>query len=309
MSFSSIVGRPNRPGATDREMVQEEQPASPSAFPDLPAIADGDPDAEEHKAIQGYAERLATLLQEAAPHIDFEKEYSPLKQMREKGPQQAPRQGALSQFAIALGAGNEGLNRAEGVRQGEQSRHDQSFQDAMELQREAIRGHIAQQMEQGKFKQAIAQSTELQRLESTLERIRAKRKHDYEMDLEDKRIQGRKDLQEVKDTHARERLNKRLEHLADSYHLDERNRAEFFRQMLGVYSARLKQQDVTGDPVITGDDFNKTMEEAIDWAEEHSGMDLTQPLPRPGTTPPPAPAPTGRPSGQAWRDAAKPKPQ
>lgn len=290
-----------------RPLVSAQPQAEPAALPAAVPSTTPDPDAEEKQAIEAAFAELARRLQEAAPHIDFEKEYAPLRQKQAEGAPQAGRLNPLSQFAIALGAGQEGLSAAERTRTGEQERLDKSWSEMLDIQREAIRGDIAQKMEAGKFKQALAQSETLMKLEAMRSRMKGEREHKQDVELEQTKQRGRINLQEQKDRAARQRLVERLNHVADAYKLEGDLRKEFFKQMLGVYATRLKQQDVTGEPVITGGDFMKTMDEAVDWAEDHSSIDFASPIPRPGKKADAAPVPktNERPSGQRWREAAQ----
>jgi len=57
-------------------------------------------------------------------------------------------------------------------------------------------------------------------------------------------------------------------------------------------ATRATAQDITGQPVVSSDDFAGVLEDAMDWAEKHSGINFSEPVPHPaalggnGKTPP-----------------------
>lgn len=296
--FGRIIGRSDTPKvASVPETVPPTTP-EPAPVPQpsftLPEIDPDDPDFEEKQAVHEAYTQLSQILADAAPHIDYEKEYQKLRETTAQRPERrAPN--PLSAFAIGMGAGEQGLNRMQATEDTRLSDAEKKWSDIVAIQEQAIKGDIQQKLEQGKFKQALAQSEALARLQSTTTRIEEGRKHKQKLAEIEKQNEGKIAVANIKAAEARSRLQIRLQNLADTYKIEGDIRKEFFKSMFRTLGTRMVQQDITGDPVVSGDDLDAVMGQAVDWAEEHSGIDFNTPHQRPsilsgGTTKSPAPA-------------------
>jgi len=299
MSFSSVLGgvgsAAKKVGSAAMKSVMPEQvqaqpagppaPEAPQEEPThqfkLPDLDPSDPDYEEKKAVHDAFDALNRQLTEAAPHIDFQKEYAGLYKKQQEGPNKVPSMNPLSSFAIAMGAGQQGLNNVAREHDRAQGQEDDKFSSALDLQKAAIQGDIEQKMQQGKFKQALAQSEVLARLEATTSRIRGQRTQANEMEKIKEQNKGKLDVAHIKADSAQQQLQTRMSHLADAYKLQGEVRKAFFQQMFRALATRMTQQDVTGQQIIDQNDLNDVLGQALDWAEEHSGEDLSQPHPLP----------------------------
>lgn len=282
---------------SEGQATATEAPSAPVVKPksdmfSLPELDENDQDYEEKKAIHDAYAQLEKILIDAAPDVDYEKEYRSLRESHRNRPERKS-PNPISAFAIAMGAGEKGLRTMKETEDTRLSEADKKWSDIFALQEASIKGDIQQKLESGKFRQALAQSKVLADLQSTTERIKGKRAHDYAMDLEREKGRSRERVAQIKAQDAQSRLRARLQALADAYKIEGNIRRDFFKSMFSALANRMTQQDITGDPVVTTDDLNSVLGQALEWAEMNSGIDFTQPMTRPGIlTPAGAPAPT-----------------
>jgi len=261
---------------------------------DAPAVDDPTTpeDESEEQVIERSMKALGDKLREAAPHIDFKTEYEKLLEENKR-----PERRGISPFkafALALGGGPEAVERLSKRADDENDADDSAWRDIMNFKEQALKGDIQQKLEEGKFKQALAQSEELAKMQAGLSRIVDKRKHEQAVELEEKKIAGRKNVAEIKRATAQDAINAKVNSLATAYNLEGKVKEEFYKAVFGAMAKRMYAQDITGEQVVSSDDMAGVLEEAVDWAEAHTGIDLSTPLGRPGaktpatTTPDPA---------------------
>jgi hypothetical protein len=287
--------------ASDPNTVDINAPAAaPLDNPDTPE------DESEESVISRSMKALGDKLREAAPHIDFKAEYDKLLEENKR-----PERRGISPFkafALALGGGPQAVDKLSKRANDENDADDSAWQNIMNFKEQALKGDIQQKLDEGKFKQALAQSEELAKMQAGLSRITGNRKHKQEMELEDAKIKGRKDVAEIKATTAREALNAKVNSLATAYGLEGDIKKEFYKAVFGAMAKRMYAQDITGEQVVNSNDMASVLEEAVDWAEEHTGVDLSVPLARPGAKTPAAvtpPATPGSPEDKAKAVLAK----
>ena len=269
----------------DAPAAEPETPIStPAVAAPTPAVADATKAGageDEDAIIQNAMKQLGDRLREAAPHIDFSAEYKKLLEENKR-----PERKGISPFkafAISLGGGPQAVESARQSNEKANDEADSRWREIMSIREQALRGDIQQKLDEGKFKQALAQSEELARMNSALERAKGAREHGFRMEEIGKQNEGKKAVAQINADKAKDALNTKLQTLSNVYKLEGDIKKEFFKQMFRAMASRSIQQDITGQPVVSSDDFAQTLEDAMDWAEKHSGIDFTQPVPRPGS--------------------------
>ncbi len=241
-------------------------------------------DEDEETVITKYMKQLGDKLREAAPHIDYASEYSKLLEENQR-----PERRGISPFkafALSLGGGPQAAQKLHERAEDENDEEDSRWKEVMNFKEQALKGDIQQKLEEGKFKQALAQSEELAKMQAALSRITEKRKFKQEIDKIKEQNKGKTDVANIRADVARQNFQTKLDSLAENYKLAGDIKKEFFKQAFITFRQRLVAQDITGEHVISADDFARALEDAVDWAEEHSGEDLTKPPARIGSTPP-----------------------
>lgn len=197
------------------------------AGPNLAQPTADDTITNEYKRLQDMMSQM--------PDIDFQAKFgSMIDQAKAKPIPQAP--GGISTFAAAMG--NAGMthqnlqSRLSEIEKAKSTKND----EIMNLQLEALRGDIDQQMQKGKFKQALAQSEVMAKMQASLDQ--AKR----EQVLADK-LKLQEDLFGKKDTLAKNNAS-RAENLV-------RTKAREYAKSMGFdEKLTLKLMELVSEPAM-----------------------------------------------------------
>lgn len=183
MSFLDIIKNPARgvakaASAVGSSMKQALTPAAPAVeapVPEpqdklpkgftLPEIDPSDPDAAEKQKVHDALIALDKHWQEANPEVDYEGHYRKLADEMKKERPQGQEWNPFSKFAVALGtqdpnhpyAENQGLAKMKETSDSKLAADRKTFDENMDLRKEALSGHIRQLLDAGNFRKALTE--------------------------------------------------------------------------------------------------------------------------------------------------------
>jgi len=226
-------------------------------------------DPAEEDTIRFYMKRLGDKLRAAAPHIDFTGDYQ--KFLKENPRPERKNINPLKAFAVALGGGDKAVSQLQDTHNAREDDTDKRWQDMMTMKEAALKGDIQQKMDEGKFKQALAQTEELAKMHAALDRITGARAHKEKLDEIVQTNMGKTDVAEIRRQTelAKQRFTTNLFNQANDYKLEGDKQREFIQQGLEMFSKQAAMQDITGQPLLDSDQLDELHDRMELWASKH----------------------------------------
>jgi hypothetical protein len=190
----------------------------PSKGFSLPELDENDPDYVHRKAVHDAILTLEKQWMDANPQIDYEGHYRQLQAEMKKAPSERD-WGPLYKFGVALGTQNPnepytpnvGLANMNDKAAADLASRKQDFEDTLSLKKEALSGHIRQLLDEGKFRQALAQLNASEQLNITKQR----QEHEFRTDEESAKITSREKIAKLHADALLERESRHNEYLRE----------------------------------------------------------------------------------------------
>jgi hypothetical protein len=202
-------------GVSGYSLPDIENPLTPDGKPNPmyipPTVKDAmgkdtaNPHYTEARAVHDAFTAMDKSHRENNPNIDFAKQYGDLMAEQQANAEAAkkPRGNALSAFAIGLGAGPAGQAAYAKTNQAASETEADARDKALQFKKALVDAHVKQLVEQGNWKQALAQNEISTNLDRLLKESDTQRAHLNRMEENKQLIAGR---QGVADTQAQGRI-------------------------------------------------------------------------------------------------------
>ena len=263
--------------------MQTQQPPEGGQGPDVNAM---------DVNIKAQYQKLNEILMQNYPEINFEEKYKGLINDVQNRPEEKPPNALLSAAYMMGAPGN-----APGILQRRIDKideaHSQKEADLLKLKEGVLQSSIQQEVQKGNFKLALKQSEQLAEIQRTnADRDRAAGMKDW------------KEKQSIKTADAKTIIARRVQAIADNFHLDEKMKLALVNQGMGLVRSMLGKTNLLGEGVYDYETIQDTVDRILPQLYEYAKEAST-----PGekntdkpTTPNPA-APPETPLQKAFRES------